>query len=169
MAKERSKTGSTEAARRREQFVLAYAATGNATAAAVAAGYAPNSARQQGAYLMSDPALATRAREAREQFVADQAAAFERQTASLRSAADQAILSLVEAAKSAKSEMARVQAAVAILDRAGHKPIERVEAKNEHTFPDSQAVADEVDSRLDRIIGAVPTGGDSSGDSSTTH
>lgn len=159
----------TELERRREQFVLAYAVTGNATAAAVAAGYSPRSAKEQGVRMMADAAFATRAREARELHMADQQAAFDRQSAQLRSAADQAILSLLGAAKGAKSEMARVQAAVAILDRAGHKPIERVESKTEHTFPNSDAIADEVDSRLDRLFAPRGAGAGASGDSSSTH
>lgn len=159
----------TELERRREQFVLAYAVTGNATAAAVAAGYSPRSAKEQGVRMMADATVGARAREAREAYLADQQAAFDRQTASIRSAADQAILALEEILKGAKSEMARVQACVAILDRAGHKPIERVESKTEHTFPTSDAVSDEVDSRLDRLFAPRGAGASASGDSSPTH
>ena len=158
---------SLEAARRREQFVSVYAATGNAAGAAVAAGYAAGSAKGKGAEMMADQEIGPLAREARELYLADKAAAFERQSEALRTAADKAILSLVNAAATAKSEMARVQAAVAILDRAGHKPIERVESKNEHTF--QPADANEVDSRLDRILGSRAAGTGASGDRGPTH
>ncbi len=67
---------------------------------------------------------------------------FARQQAALRGAADGAIKTLQEVAAAAPrgqdgkadrsyylGAMARVQAAIAILDRAGHKPVERVEQK----------------------------------------
>ncbi len=164
MAKQK---GGTEVERRREQFILAYAVTGNATAAAVAAGYSPKTAKTQGSFLLTNPEFAIRARDARETHLADQQAAFERQTALLRSAGDQAILTLQNVAANARSEMARVQAAVAILDRAGHKPIEKVDSTNHHTFapPDP----DEVDARIDKLFGPGRTLPSASGDSKPTH
>ena len=53
---------------------------------------------------------------------------FARQQAALREAGDAAIEALVAVAQNPKaSPMARVQAAIGILDRAGHKPVERIE------------------------------------------
>lgn len=159
--------GHLETERRRDQFVIVYAATGNATAAAVAAGYSVKSARQQGAVLMADPSLAAYARDAREAFLADRRKALEDAMSSLVEGAPEAIKSLRNLADKAKSEMARVNAATAILLYAGLKPPERVESKNEHTFtaPDSN----EVDSRLDRLFGTSGPGASASGDRQATH
>ena len=79
--------------------------------------------------MMHEAETGARAREARQQHVLRTQDAFSRQQAALRAAADDAIRVLAEIAQCAPrvGAIARVQAAVAILDRAGHKPIERVE------------------------------------------
>ena len=79
--------------------------------------------------MMHEAETGARAREARKQHVQATLTDFQRQQAALCAAADAAIATLVEisAAAPRAGAMARVQAAVAILDRAGHKPIERVE------------------------------------------
>ena len=127
----RLSTNPVEVERRRVLFVEAYATTGNGEAAALAAGYAESQARGQAAQFMSDPALSTRARASREKWVAAQSDAYQRQAKALVDASDDAIAALqkiVTATDERTNGMqARVQAAVAILDRAGHKPVERVE------------------------------------------
>lgn len=136
----RGRVGKAEVARKHELFVRAYSETGDATAAAIAAGYSPKTARQIGSELLTKPDLALRAREMRDTKVQEQAAQFERQQRALRDEADNAIKTLAQVAQAAPRDddgkadrahhsgaMARVQAAVAILDRAGHKPVERVE------------------------------------------
>ena len=167
MPRNKITNGTKEVERRHEQFILAYSVTGNAAAAAIAAGYSPKGARTEGSRLLAHPDVATRAREARDLYETNKRAAFDRQTETLRSAADQAILALVGVLTAAKSEMARVQAAIAVLDRAGHKPVERVESHNEHVF--NPGDADEVDSRLDRIFSARTAGESPDGDSGSTH
>ena len=119
-----------EVAHRRELFIAAYAQTGNATAAAVAAGFTEKNAGAQGDKLLHEPETGARAREARQQHVQATVSDFERQQRALCTAADDAIATLVEIAAAAPraGAMARVQAAVAILDRAGHKPVERIES-----------------------------------------
>ena len=119
-----------EVEHRRQLFIAAYAATGNATSAAIAAGYAEKNADVTGDRLLREPATGLRAREARQQHVQATVSDFERQQRALCTAADDAIATLVEIAAAAPraGAMARVQAAVAILDRAGHKPVERIES-----------------------------------------
>ena len=118
-----------EVQHRRQLFVAAFAETGNASAAAVAAGYSERSAGTMGDRLMHEAGTAARAREARRQYVESSMSDFQRQQAALCAAADDAIRVLVEISAAAPrvGALARVQAAVAILDRAGHKPIERIE------------------------------------------
>lgn len=119
----------SETAHRRELFVAAYATTGNATAAAIAAGFSESNAATQGDRLMHEAETGLRARKAREQHVHATQDAFRRQQQALRDAADGAIKALIEIAEMPPraGAQARVLAAVAILDRAGHKPVERIE------------------------------------------
>lgn len=134
----------------------AYAETGDATAAAVAAGYSARTAKQQAARLLTDADLLARARELRATKAKEQGDDFVRQQAKLRFAADGAIKALEEIAggaavdaegktnlKWSNGAQARVMAAVAILDRAGHKPVERVEQRVE--FTDVQRELAEID------------------------
>ena len=118
-----------EAEHRRRLFIAAYASIGNATAAAVAAGFTERNAGAQGDRMMHEAETGARAREARQQHVQHTQDAFSRQQAALCAAADDAIRVLVEIAACAPrvGALARVQAAVAILDRSGHKPVERIE------------------------------------------
>ncbi len=118
-----------EVEHRRELFIAAYAQTGNASAAAIAAGYSERSAGTMGDRLMHEVATGTRAREARRQYVESSMSDFQRQQRALCEAADDAIRTLVQVASNPprSGAQAMVLAAVAILDRAGHKPIERIE------------------------------------------
>ena len=137
-------TSAREVAHRHNLFVHAYGETGDATAAAISAGYAPSNAMSQGCRLLSDAKVGPRARAEREKRVQAQQDDFSRQQAALRAAADGAIATLADVAKAAPRNeegkpdkahhlgaLARVQAAIAILDRAGHKPVERVEQRVE--------------------------------------
>ena len=118
-----------EVAHRRDLFIASYATTGNATSAAIAAGFGEKNAGAQGDKLLHEPETGTRAREARERHVLRTQDAFSRQQAALCAAADGAIATLVQVASNPPrvGAQAMVLAAVAILDRAGHKPVERVE------------------------------------------
>ncbi len=118
-----------EIARRAELFIEAYAATGNGEGSAVVAGYSPGrSAREAATKFLAQPEIGSRAREARDSFVGAQAAEFARQAARIRVYAADAIESLRDVALNSKSHMARVSAAIALADRAGHKPVEHVVA-----------------------------------------
>lgn len=133
-------TSKAEVARRKELYVQAYAQTGNMEAALLAAGYSQGSIRNQQKLIAADSGLQSRAREARDRVVAEQADTFKRQQLAIKAQADTAIRTLAEIAAGPQrgadgaldkswshGAIARVQAATAILDRAGHKPIERVQ------------------------------------------
>jgi hypothetical protein len=78
--------------------------------------------------MMHEAETGPRAREARERHMRVTMDDFARQQAALREAGDAAIESLLAVATNPKATpMARVQAAIGILDRAGHKPVERIE------------------------------------------
>lgn len=125
-----------EAARRAEAFVAAYGRTGNATQAAVEAGYSAKSAKQQGSRLMTDAAICARCSEARAAFLAEQEDDKKRQRKMLVQAADDAIRALHTVVRGGvgRGAVAMVSAATAILDRAGHKPVD--ESKIDHTSKD---------------------------------
>ena len=118
-----------EVEHRRDLFIRAFAETGNSTSAAIAAGLAEKNADVTGDRLLREPATGARAREARQQHVQHTQDAFSRQQAALCAAADDAIRTLVRVAANPPrvGAQAMVLAAVAILDRAGHKPVERIE------------------------------------------
>lgn len=133
-------TSRAETARRIELFIAAYAQTGDATSSAIAAGYSVNGAHTRGELLLHKVEVESRAREARDAVVAAKKDTFQRQQDALKAASDDAIKVLREVAAGAPRDaqgnasrawsigaQARVQAAMAILDRAGHKPIERVQ------------------------------------------
>lgn len=141
VSKPRLSTRASEVAHRKRLFLTAYATSGNAEAASVAAGYDEKHARAHADFLKTDSEFWARACAEREKFVKNTEDAHERQVKALISASDDAIKTLEEIHKGApkdaaghallgwyKGAQARVQAAVAILDRAGHKPVERVEA-----------------------------------------
>lgn len=127
----------SEVIERHNTFVASYAQTGNATAAAIAAGYSEKTAHSRGDALLREPDTGNRAREARETFLRQTREDFERQQSLLRAEAYKAIEALAQVAAGKMPEdgnsrvgaQARVLAAVAILDRAGHKPIERMQAQ----------------------------------------
>lgn len=153
-------TSAREVAHRHDLFVHAYGETGDATAAAIAAGYAPKRADVQGGRLLRDARVGPRARAEREKRIQEQQDDFSRQQAALKFAADGAIATLQDVAARPPSDgtdqkavrayyigaMARVQAAIAILDRAGHKPVERIEA--DVTDRRANELPDEVLERL---------------------
>jgi phage terminase small subunit len=92
---------------RREKFVAEYVKDGNATKAAVRAGYSAKSARVTGHRLLTNAALQQR----------------------LKEAGQQGLETLMEIAESGKSETARVQAATVLMDRAWGRVITPVEIK----------------------------------------
>jgi phage terminase small subunit len=92
---------------RREKFVAEYVKDGNATKAAVRAGYSTKSARVTGHRLLTNAALQQR----------------------LQEAGQQGLETLMEIAESGKSETARVQAATVLMDRAWGRVITPVEIK----------------------------------------
>ncbi len=123
---------------KRAALVDAYARVGTLDGAARQVGIPERTAQR---WMAPGGGLVARAREAREKWLAAQADDFERQSKALIREADGAIATLADVAKAAPrtedgkpdrahhlGALARVQAAIAILDRAGHKPVERVES-----------------------------------------
>lgn len=125
-----------EADRRAIAFIAAYARTGNATQAALEAGYSPKTVRQQGAMLLSKLDKNGECSKARTDFLAEQENSKKRQRRMLEVQADDAIraLGMVVRGEVARGAVAMVSAATAILDRAGHKPVD--ESKIAHSSPD---------------------------------
>ncbi len=109
---------------KRDALVDAYARVGSIEGAARQVGIPGRTAKR---WMAPTGTLMPRARQARDAWLAGQSDAHGRQSRALVDAADTAITVLLDQAKGAKSAMARVQAAVAILDRAGHKPVERID------------------------------------------
>lgn len=128
--------GTVEAARRAEAFVSAYARTGNATQAAIDAGYSAKSAMQQGSRLLRNAEIYAKATQARAEFLAEQEDNKKRQRKMLEAQADDAILALGKVVRGEipRGAVAIVSAATAILDRAGHKPVD--ESKIDHRSSD---------------------------------
>ena len=87
---------------------------------------------------MTDTDICARASESRAAFLADQEDDKKRQRRMLVEAADDAIRALQSVVRggeaSGRGAVARVSAATAILDRAGHKPVD--ESKIAHSSPD---------------------------------
>ncbi|MGC9129134.1 MAG: terminase small subunit [Acidithiobacillus sp.] len=107
---------------RQERFAVEYARTGNASEAARSAGYSARSAGQQGWMLLKNPQILARVSTEQAAMVAEQRA---RLSALANAALDSLAATLDEASP---GSMARVKACELILDRAGHKPVERVSA-----------------------------------------
>lgn len=126
----------TEAKRRVDAFVIAYGRTGNATQAAKDSGYSAHSAGQQGSALLKKPEISERCAKARAEFLAQNENAKKRQREALELAADDAIVALrkVVTGKIKRGAVAIVSASTAILDRAGHKPVD--ESKVDHRSSD---------------------------------
>ena len=144
-----------EVARRAELFIEAYSATGNSEGSAVVAGYSPGrSAREAAQKFLAQPDIGSRAREGRDSFVGAQAAEFARQAARIRVYAADAIEALRDVALNSKSHMARVSAALGLADRAGHKPVERVETE----LNDKRTTRELPDADLERIAFGGGTG-----------
>lgn len=118
-----------EVERRRALFRDSYASSGNATQAAKDAGYKGNGIRNRAEVILRDPEFKRSCEEARQRFVAESLDTHKRQREELVRLADDAIRSLGEVARGevARGAVARVSAAIAILDRAGHKPVERLD------------------------------------------
>ncbi len=94
---------------RREKFVSEYVKDGNATKAAIRAGYSAKSARVTGHRLLTNDALRQR----------------------LEEVGQQGLETLMEIAVSGNSETARVQAATVLMDRAWGRPTTPIDIKSQ--------------------------------------
>lgn len=106
------------------QFAEAYLDMGHITKAALQAGYSEASAASQGSRLLKNSKIQEYLAERRQ----------ERKDAvhlQLSSYAEEAIKELYSLMKSAESENVKMQAIKDIMDRAGYKPVDRVDNKTE--------------------------------------
>ncbi len=139
-----------ESKRKADAFVAAYGRTGNATQAAIEAGYSPRSARPTGSKLLTDPDIYSRAQNARQAYLDGQQDVRARQSGALIAAADDAITylhSLLKGDVDSRGSPGKVAAALGVLDRAGHKPVEKVEQKVELTT-DAAAARERLKAKL---------------------
>jgi hypothetical protein len=138
---------------RQEKFAVEYARTGNAYQAALSAGYGPSYAKASSYKMLDNVGIRARVE-------SEQAAMLAEQRARLSAMANAALDALAATlGNAAPGSMARVRAAEIILDRAGHKPVERVSA--DVATIDIDAMDDETAARViqaarDRLnMGAV--------------
>ncbi len=128
----------TELTLKQERFAEEYARTGHRTQSAIAAGYSPKGARGTAYVILQNPHVLARVRDLRQQWAETQAAA-------LRDHVEPAIQALRDTIDNprGKGDLARIQAAVAILDRAGFKPVERVQ--QEISGPNGGAIPAQIE------------------------
>ncbi len=107
-----------------ERFALEYARVSNGALAARLAGYSERSARQQAHKLLTSDDVLARVKQLQIEW-------HEQQVAAIRSLVSPAIEALGEivATGGGRGAQARVLAACSLLDRAGFKPLDRIEAK----------------------------------------
>jgi len=146
---------------RQERFAIAYAHTGNATQAAVEAGYKPSRARQTGDELVSNSDIAARV-EIEKARINEQldARLIERMEIQRRRFIEESDLALDALhgtmAEAQPNSPARVMAAIAILDRAGHGVAQKIEAN----VTNHDAIADISDDKRQEALleAAIATG-----------
>jgi len=107
---------------RQEKFVEYYALTGNAAKSAVEAGYSQKTAKQKGYELKK--LLSNEIHEQTQKILQDKIPA--------------SIHWLTELAQTAESESVRLGAIKDLLDRAGLKPVERIEQTNVERMSDEE-------------------------------
>jgi phage terminase small subunit len=119
-------TLSNELNERQLQFVINYVDSGHGTNSAINAGYSEKSAYSTASDLLRNPKIASAIEKERE----DRKKAIQHK---LSKYAEDAVKILYELAGKSDSDSVRLQAAKDIMDRAGHKPVDKVENKNEHS------------------------------------
>ena len=115
---------------KQDKFIETYVATGNATQAAVAAGYSEKTARAKGYQLKNQ--LHSKIQEEVQKSIADKIPS--------------SLKWLSDLAENAESESVRLGAIKDILDRAGLKPVDKVE-----TTTIEQMSADEIRKELESL------------------
>lgn len=111
---------------KQRKFAEFYLELNNGTKAAIAAGYEENSAHVAASRLLKNDKVVDyleSAREARKKAINDKLAKY----------AEDAVILLYDLARTSDSDSVRLQAVKDIMDRAGYKPTEKVENKNEHS------------------------------------
>jgi phage terminase small subunit len=115
---------------KQDKFIEEYVRTGNATQSAIYAGYSSKSAKAQGFQLKNQ--LRTEIEEATYRALQDKI--------------PQALQWVTDLAEKAESESVRLGAIKDILDRAGMKPVEKIETTNIEQMSD-----EEIQRRIDAL------------------
>lgn len=117
---------SNELTERQLKFADFYLDLSNGTQAAIKAGYGEAGAHTEASRLLKNikvMAYIESEREARKKAIQNKLAKY----------AEDAVILLYDLAKTSDSDSVRLQAIKDIMDRAGHKPVDKVENKNEHS------------------------------------
>ena len=117
---------SNDLTERQLKFAEFYLDLSNGTQAAIKAGYAVAGAHTEASRLLKNAKVAEyieSEREARKKAIQSKLAKY----------AEDAVILLYDLAKTSDSDSVRLQAIKDIMDRAGHKPVDKVENKNEHS------------------------------------
>lgn len=105
---------------KQKRFVYEYLIDSNGTQAAIRAGYSEKTAQEQSSRLLSNVMVQEIINNELDEL-------YKKQKQTLIKGADLAIEALIDAVKNGKG-LAKVQAANSILDRAGHKSVDRIQA-----------------------------------------
>jgi phage terminase small subunit len=107
--------------KKQDSFCWHYARNGNATKSAKLAGFSEKTAYSIGHELLKKPEIQARIQELQDAMHHEQTRAFARHS-------NKAIKALLQVVEHGRSDIARITAANSILDRAGHKPIDRIQS-----------------------------------------
>ncbi len=146
---------------RQERFAILYAQTGNARQAYIEAGYSENGAEQSAEALLRNPDISSRVQlekqRINEQLDTRLLEMLEKQRRQFILDSDLAQDALRDVVINAHSNSpARVQAALGILDRAGHNPMMQIEATVTNHDPITEIPEDKRESAI--LEAAIATG-----------
>ena len=146
---------------RQERFCILYAQTGNAKDAYIGAGYSPKGAEPSAVQLLRNPNVSSRVEFEKQKInerldskLLDMLEKQRRQFILDSELAQDALRDVVKNA--ASNSPARVQAALGILDRAGHNPMMQIEANVTNHDPISEIPEDKRESAI--LEAAIATG-----------
>lgn len=141
---------------RQRRFVNAYVTTMNASKAAIEAGYSEKTSRSIGQRLLTYVDI---------QLAIDEELSkiYNRQKRTLMRAADSAINALIDTVQNGRG-LARVNAANSILDRSGHKPVDKVESTVDANVKGEMSIVDARQQLLEKLNNCYPNPAQSSQD-----
>lgn len=141
---------------RQRRFVNAYVTTMNASKAAIEAGYSEKTSRSIGQRLLTYVDI---------QLAIDEELGkiYDRQKRKLIHAADSAINALIDTVQNGRG-LARVNAANSILDRSGHKPVEKVQSTVDANVKGEMNIVDARQQLLEKLNYCYPNSTESTQD-----